>query len=218
MGVRKLYGTVGSPATMRALASLHEHKLDFEFVPIDLKSGEHKKEPFLSLNPFGQVPAFQDEDLTLFESRTIMRFISHYYHTADNEQVFESPKLQGIAAGWIDTEDHHFNPPASKLAWELVFKPKFTGIAPDAAIVAEEEAKLAKVLDIYEQRLGETKFLGGNKYTSADLTHLPYLYYLSKTSVARLFDERELVSAWKETIMSREGWKKVEEMVEGVGA
>ncbi|KAL9662919.1 hypothetical protein QQ045_027754 [Rhodiola kirilowii] len=147
-----------------------------------------------------------------------MRFISHNYFTPDNEQVYVVPKLQGIASGWIDIEDHHFDPPASKLIWELVFKPKFTGRVPDEAIVAEEEAKLAKVLDIYEKRLGECKFLGGDKFTSGDLTHLPCLYYLTGTPVERLFDERVLVSLWKKSIMSREGWKKVVEMVEGVQA
>ncbi|KAK9280870.1 hypothetical protein L1049_003761 [Liquidambar formosana] len=65
--------------------------------------------------PFGQVPVFQDEELTLFESRAIMRFISHAYQKSGKEQVFMTPKLQGIAAGWIDVEDHQFDPPASKL-------------------------------------------------------------------------------------------------------
>ncbi|KAL9662622.1 hypothetical protein QQ045_027455 [Rhodiola kirilowii] len=80
MAVRKLYGTLGSPATMRALASLHEHQLEFEFIPIDLKSGEHKREPFLSLNPFGQVPAYQDEDLTVFGKSSLLIKSTIYFH------------------------------------------------------------------------------------------------------------------------------------------
>ena len=32
----------------------------FERVDIDMYGGEHKREPFLSLNPFGQMPAMQD--------------------------------------------------------------------------------------------------------------------------------------------------------------
>uniref|UniRef100_A0A7N0V398 glutathione transferase n=1 Tax=Kalanchoe fedtschenkoi TaxID=63787 RepID=A0A7N0V398_KALFE len=218
MGVRKLYGSLDSPDTMRALASLNEHKLDFDFIPIDLKSGEHKREPFLSMSPFGDVPAYQDEQLTLFESRTVMRFISHCYFTSDNEQVYEDPRLQGIAAEWIDIEDHQFDPPASKLTWELVLKPKLIGQPPDPTVVAQEQLKLAKVLDIYEKRLAESNFLGGHKYTSADLTHLPGLYYLTGTPVDQLFEERPLVSAWKKSIMSRPGWKKVVAVIEGVQA
>ncbi|KAK4848088.1 hypothetical protein QYF36_009189 [Acer negundo] len=35
---------------MRALAALFEHELVFEFIPIDLDAGDHKKQSFLSLN------------------------------------------------------------------------------------------------------------------------------------------------------------------------
>ena len=50
MAIREPYGTLGSPDTIRALASIFEHELDFEFIPIDLDTGEHKTESFLSLS------------------------------------------------------------------------------------------------------------------------------------------------------------------------
>ncbi|KAH7836435.1 hypothetical protein Vadar_001187 [Vaccinium darrowii] len=212
MAARKLYGSVESTTTMRALASLFEHELKFEFVRVDLNAGDHKKEPFLTLSPFGTVPVFQDGDLILFESTTIMRCISHVYTNPRTEQVYVDPKMQGIAATWIDVEDHHFNPPASKLISELVFKPK-NGLPTDEATVAVEEAKLAKVLDVYEERLANSEYLGGDKFTSADLTHLPNLYYLMRTPAKRLFDERPKVRAWCAAIMSRPAWAKVVEMV-----
>ena len=140
-----------------------------------------------------------------------MRFISHHYPKQGNEQVFEHPKLQGIAATWIDVEDHQFNPPASKLIRELVENPK-KGLAADQEVVAEEEAKLAIVLDVYEERLKDSKYLGGTKFSSADLTHLPNLYYILETPVKKLFDERPRVSAWCRDIISRPAWAKVVEM------
>ena len=50
MATIRLHGNPFSTATMRAAASLHEKQLEFEFVLIDMKNGEHKKEPFISLN------------------------------------------------------------------------------------------------------------------------------------------------------------------------
>lgn len=123
------------------------------------------------------------------------------------------PKMQGIVAGWIDVEDHQFDPLASKLRWELVYKPK-NGLATDEALVAKMEAKLGLVLDIYEKRLEHSKYLGGCKFTSADLTHLPNLYYLMGTKVKRLFPSRPHVSTWCDEILSRPSWKKVVEMIE----
>ncbi|KAL5795567.1 hypothetical protein ACOSQ2_000387 [Xanthoceras sorbifolium] len=213
MTVKKLYGSRGCLATMRVLASLFEHELDFEFIPIDLEAGDHKKQPFLSLNPFGELPVLQDEDLIVFESTTIMRYIFHHYPKLGKEQVYANPKLQGIAAAWIDVEDHEFEPKATKLIREVVYKPK-NGLATDKAVVAEEEAELAKVLDVYEERLKSSKYLGGDKFTAADLTHLPSLYYLMGTPLKSIFDDRPNVSAWCAAILTRPAWTMVVEMVQ----
>nr|XP_023925317.1 glutathione S-transferase-like [Quercus suber]POE94798.1 glutathione s-transferase [Quercus suber] len=147
------------------------------------------------------------------ESRAIMRFITHYYLKPGTELVYEVPKLQGIAATWIDVEDHQFSPPAEKLRQELVDKAK-KGLPMDKEVVAEAEAKLIKVLDVYEERLTHSKYLGGDRFTSADLTHLPYLYHLMGTPVKQLFEERPNVSTWCKDILSRPCWSRVVEMVE----
>lgn len=137
-----------------------------------------------------------------------MRYISHTYHKEGKEQVFEEPKLQGIAATWIDVEDHVFGPPSTKLITELVDKPR-NGLQTDEAVVAEEEAKLGKVLDVYEERLRESDYLGGTKFTSADLTHFPALYLLFATPLKRLFLDRPRVCAWSRHILSRPSSAKV---------
>ncbi|XP_058200156.1 glutathione S-transferase-like [Rhododendron vialii] len=210
MAARKLYGAVESRATMRALASLLEHEVEFEFVALDLNAGEHKKEPFLTLSPLGTLPIFQDGDLIIFGSRPIMRCVSHIYLNSKTNQIYMAPKMQGIVSTWIDVEDHHFDPPALKLISELVYKPK-NGLPPDEMTVASEEAKLAEVLDVYEEKLTNSEFLGGDKFTSADLTHLPSLHYLMRTPVKRIFQERPKVSAWCAAITSRPAWTKVVE-------
>ncbi|KAF8387815.1 hypothetical protein HHK36_026474 [Tetracentron sinense] len=213
MTVRKAYGTLSSPATIRVLASLQEYEFEYEFATGDMKAGEHKKEPFISLSPFGEVPVFQDGDLTLFDAWTMMRFISHCAVKPEKEMVFMDPKKQGIVAVWIDVADHQFEPPASKLRKELVEKP-MNGLASDEDAVAEEEVKLAKVLDVYEERLTESKYLGAEIFTVADLSHLPYLYCLMGTPAKRLFETRPHVSAWCADIMSRPAWTQVVDMME----
>lgn len=46
----KVHGVPMSTATMRVLAALYEKDLQFELIPVDMRAGAHKKEPFLSLN------------------------------------------------------------------------------------------------------------------------------------------------------------------------
>jgi hypothetical protein len=95
MAPMKLYGMPLSPNVVRVAAALNEKGLDFEIVPVDLRTGAHKQPEFLALNvrihyqpflavrcqptrsdlissspcrtqPFGQIPALQDGDDVLY--------------------------------------------------------------------------------------------------------------------------------------------------------
>ncbi|GFZ19449.1 glutathione S-transferase PHI 2 [Actinidia rufa] len=208
MAAMKVHGNVFSTATQRVVACLIEKDLDYEFVPVDMRSGEHKKDHFLCFNPFGQVPAFEDGDLKLFESRAITQFIGHVYSGKGTQLIFENPKKMTIMAVWMEVEAHQFDPVASKLGWELAVKPML-GMTTDAAVVEENEVKLAKVLDIYEARLAQNKYMGGDAFTLADLHHLPTVQILMGTQCKKLFDSRPCVSAWCAEILARPSWAKV---------
>ncbi|KAK9146913.1 hypothetical protein Sjap_006816 [Stephania japonica] len=210
MAPLKVYGNVFSTATQRVFACLHEKNLDFEFINVNLSAGEHKQPPHLSRNPFGQVPAFEDGDLKLFESRAITMHISHAY-TSNGTPLITEGKKMSIQGVWMEVEAHQFEPTTSKLAWELVFKSIF-GMKADAAVVAEHEKKLEAVLDVYEARLKESKYLGGESFTLADLHHLPNMQCLFGTPMKNHFEARPHVKAWCGEILARPAWKKVLEM------
>ncbi|XP_031486589.1 glutathione S-transferase-like isoform X1 [Nymphaea colorata] len=210
MAERKVYGASLSTATMRAVACLYEKDLDFEFVQVDMRAGAHKQEPFISLNPFGQVPAYQEGDATFFESRAISKSIAYKYMDRGTQLLGMSPEESAQVGVWTEVEAHQFDPPASKLLFECLFKPMFMGTPTDEAVVAENEAKLGKVLDVYEARLGKSKYLAGPDFSLADLHHLPVIHVLLKVPrVAALFTSREHVNAWVKDITSRPAWCKV---------
>jgi glutathione S-transferase len=52
----KLYGTARSTCTRRVALVLHEKKVPFELVEVDLGKGENKSPEYLKKQPFGQVP------------------------------------------------------------------------------------------------------------------------------------------------------------------
>ncbi|KAI4349638.1 hypothetical protein L6164_010202 [Bauhinia variegata] len=207
MAARKVHGSPVSTATMRVTACLYEKQLEFEFVPVDMANQQHKKEPYLSLNPFGQVPAFEDGDLKLFESRAITNYIVHQYADQGTELISRDLKKMAITGVWLEVESQQHDPPASKLVWELGIKPLF-GIPTDPKAVEENEAKLGAVLDIYEKRLSQSKYLAGDCFTLADLHHLPSLKYLMNSEAKKLYESRPHVSAWVADITARPAWSK----------
>src|SRR3546814_1079824 len=50
--------------------------LTAELVEVDLKSGAHKKPEFLALNPFGQVPVLEDDDVVISDSNAILVYLA----------------------------------------------------------------------------------------------------------------------------------------------
>ncbi|KAJ6338466.1 hypothetical protein OIU76_008021 [Salix suchowensis] len=78
----------------------------------------------------------------------------------------------------------------------------------DAALVAETEVTLGKVLDVYEARLSHSKYLAGDSFTLADLHHLPNIQALLGTPSKKLFDSRPRVCAWVARITGRPAWGK----------
>jgi glutathione S-transferase len=50
--------------------------LSFERIPVDLAGGEHRREAFLSINPFGQVPVLRDADVTIADSNAILVYLA----------------------------------------------------------------------------------------------------------------------------------------------
>ncbi|ERN16996.1 hypothetical protein AMTR_s00057p00211420 [Amborella trichopoda] len=186
----KLHGSWMSTATLRVGATLYEKGLDFELVP-----------------PFGQVPAFEDGDLKLFESRAITKYIAYKYKEQGTELVGANFSEMPIIGVWMEVEAHHFAGPSTKLVWELCIKPMI-GIPVDETVVEEATGKLNGVLDVYEARLAKNKYLGGDEFSLADLHHLPNIRYILMTPKASLFTSHPHVSRWWSDISSRPAWTK----------
>jgi len=81
-----LYGAARSRASM-VRWYLEEKSIPYAFVQLDLKSGEHRHEPFTTINPFGKVPALVDDALSgpdggplkLFESGAILMHLAERF-------------------------------------------------------------------------------------------------------------------------------------------
>ncbi|KAK6127402.1 hypothetical protein DH2020_038862 [Rehmannia glutinosa] len=204
----KVHGNPLSPAAQRVLLCLAEKDIEYEFVYVDLATGQQKKEPFISINPFGQIPAFEDGDLKLFESRAITKYIAYAYADKGTPLLVEDPKKMALIQVWSEVEAQRFDAAGQKLSFEILVKP-IKCWATDEALVEQLQAQLATVLDVYEKRLAQSKYLAGDNFSLADLNHVPRINNLMKTKVRALFEQRPHVWAWCADILGRPAWQKV---------
>ncbi|KAH9330629.1 hypothetical protein KI387_002737, partial [Taxus chinensis] len=209
MAAIKLHGYPQSTCTTNVLACIHEKEIDYEFVTVDMLTGAHKQPSFLALNPLGQLPVIQDGDLTLFESRAIIKYLAKKNEGKGSNLWGSTLTEQTLVEQWSQVESQSYNPAVTAIIVQKVFAPMMGG-KTDEGIVQSSVEKLSKVLDVYEERLSKSKFLAGDFFSIADLPHLSYTHYLIKMAgEGHLITSRPHVKAWWETISSRPSWLKV---------
>ncbi|XWS75308.1 hypothetical protein CRYUN_Cryun01aG0075400 [Craigia yunnanensis] len=211
--VVKVYGPIMAACPQRVMACLLEKDVEFEIVHVDLEAEEHKTSDFLLRQPFGQVPAIEDGDFKLFESRAIIRYYAAKYEERGPNLLGNSLEGRALVDQWLEVEAHNFNDLVYTLVLQLVVLPRM-GKHGDVVLARSCEQKLEKVFDIYEQRLSNATYLAGDSFTLADLSHLPGIRYLvNDAGMGHLVAERKHVNAWWEAISNRSAWKKLMKLV-----
>ncbi|OEL38890.1 hypothetical protein BAE44_0000091 [Dichanthelium oligosanthes] len=195
------------PDVSRVLACLYEKHVEFKTHTASYKS-------LLRLQASSHAPVpFYDGPTFLEESRGICRYI------AEKKNEHQDPFLLGKDAlerasveQWLHNEEHAFNPPSRALYCHLAFPLD----EEDRDDLGMHTRKLEEVLEVYEQRLSDSRFLAGNEFTLADLVHLPNSHCITASEFIYLYDSRKNVSRWWDEISNRKSWQQVLRYMKGV--
>lgn len=193
MGIT-LYGGVQTRASIPRWY-LEEKGIAYELVEVSLRSGENLQTDFLSINPFGKLPAMRDDrildvsgkPIVLFESGAILLHLAEHH----GGEV-STPSDRSLISQWT----HFAN---STLAF--------------AIFVPDQKAKvLPRLLKRLDDLLG-IGFLVGNAWGAADCAVSAYLAYI------KLFFPNEDLSAYPAiealiaSTQQRQAYKKVMGMI-----
>lgn len=207
--VVKVFGPARAACPQRVMVCLLEKGVEFEVVDVDLEAGEQKQPHILSRQPFGQVPAVEDGDFRLFESRAIIRYYAAKYADRGPNLLGSTLEEKAVVDQWLEVEAHNFNDLVYTIVLQLLVLPRM-GETSDLALVSASKEKLGKVLDVYEERLSKSTYLAGASFTLADLSHLPGIWFLiNDAKMGHLVTKRKNVSTWWEAISNRPAWKKL---------
>ncbi|KAG5227363.1 glutathione S-transferase family protein [Salix suchowensis] len=205
----KVYGPATAVCPQRVMVCLLEKGVEFDLVHVDLDSGEQKLPEFLLKQPFGQVPVVEDGDFRLYESRAIIRYYAAKYEDRGPNLLGSTLEERALVDQWLEIEAHNFNDLVFNIIFQVEILPRI-GQQGDSDLVKTLEEKLEKVLDVYEKRLSRSKYLAGESFTLADLSHMPATRYLiSEAGLGHLVKDRKKLNAWWEDISSRPSWKKM---------
>ncbi|NRA87518.1 MAG: glutathione S-transferase family protein [Rhizobiales bacterium] len=150
------------PFVERVTALLEHKKIEYEIEYIDLSN---KPKWFLEIAPNGQVPVLITENgKALFESDAIVEYLEEAY----------VPLQENISA-----EDRAENRAWSYLATKHYLVQCAAQRSSNLALLNERVAKLGKLFDKVEAKLGAHRFFNGSELSMVDIAWLPLLHRAS---------------------------------------
>jgi glutathione S-transferase len=158
----KLYG-FGPTRSLRALWGLRELGADFEFVPVNLLAGEHRRPEFLALNPAGKLPVLVDNDSVIPESAAIVLYLAEKY--PDKGLLPTDLKERAQVYRWVMFAMTELEQPLWRIAKHTFLLPEDKRLPQDVALASEEFTAMARVL---ENHMEGRQFIVGDHVTVAD--------------------------------------------------
>jgi glutathione S-transferase len=164
-----------------------------ELVDVDLLNGEHRKAPFLSLNPFGEVPVIEDGAVVLADSNAILVYLAKTYapdwlpETA--EAAARVQRFLSIAAGPLRN-----GPANARLV--TVF-----GVKLDAA---QAKAIADQILGQIDTHLADRDWLAGDTPSIADVAIYSYSAHAPEGNVS--LEPFANLRAWLQRVEALEGF------------
>jgi glutathione S-transferase len=158
----KLYG-FGPTRSLRALWGLKELGAEFEFIPVNLQAGEHKRPDFLAINPAGKVPVLIDGDLVIPESAAIVLYLAEKY--PQKGLMPSSLEQRAQVYRWVMFAMTELEQPLWRMAKHTFLYPEDKRLPQDIELAREDFKAMAAVL---ERHMEGRQFIVGDRMTAAD--------------------------------------------------
>ena len=145
---------------------LEEISYEYKLTKIDISSGEQFNPEFIKISPFSKIPVIIDHDVneTIFESGAILIYLAEkskkFYDNDDRLKINQWLMAQmGYIGPMIGQHHqfHHYNPGKSNFGEERYFK------------------ITKKIYQDLDDRLANSKYLAGKKYSIADIATWPWI-------------------------------------------
>ena len=167
----KIYHSPLSTAANKVRMCANALRIEYEGVVVNLRDGQQKTEAYLAINPFGKVPAIDDDGFYLFESNAIMRYLSRKHESPLYPRELQA---QAFVDEWCDFAASLLAPAYGRILFNRILAP-LSGAPVSEESLADGLEFIGNYLPVLEQRLSTSRFIAGNSMTIADLAVLSTL-------------------------------------------
>ena len=158
--------TADTPNGKKISIMLEEIGYEYKVTKVDLDNKDQFKPEFIKISPFSKIPVIinHDNNESVFESGAILMYLGEksekFYDKEDRLKINQWLMAQMGTIGPMIGQHHqfhHYNPGKSEFGEERYFK------------------ITKRIYQELENRLKDSKFLAGEKYTIADIATWPWL-------------------------------------------
>lgn len=187
----KLYG-YDTINTLKVLILLLETKVEFEYVPINIRAGEQHKPEFLAINPAGKVPVIFDGDRHQAESNSILLSLAQ----KTGWGLVDDPNMHDQLMAWLfyqaSTQGPHFGQVEH---WSQFAK------EPNPEALARHRLIANQIIKYLNDQLIGKQYICGGSYSIADIALFPWLHVHDHLGLS--LEKVEHLTCWLDRIRNR---------------
>ncbi len=195
----KLFGFRGTRSS-RVEWLLLELGADYEFVKVDLLSGEHKKPEHVKRHAHALIPAFEDDKVHIIESAAACLYLADKFADKGLAPAPSSPeraRYYQLAVYAVSTLDETVVP---LFFHKVVYSPE----KRNAELVAQKTPIWETAAGFLTEQLGEEPYFNGKTFGAIDVI---VGYDLALAARTGLLEGHPALAAYAERVTSREAFK-----------
>ena len=159
-----IWGRNNSSNVRKVLWCAEEIGLHYTLIPLGGAFGGNDDPAYRALNPNGLVPAIEDHGLPLWESNTIVRYLSARY--ALDVLYPSDPAERALGEQWMDWTTSTFAPVFRDLFWGMM---RTAPEQRDSAAIALALERSAQLLARADAALARQPWLSGERFAMGDI-------------------------------------------------
>ena len=194
-----VWGRASSVNVQKVLWALGELDEPYRHEVVGGPYGGLDRPEFTRLTPVRKVPVLVDGETVLWESHAILR---HLARTRGGIIAPRGNQVMSLADQWLDYTATTLQPPFIRLFWQKVRLP---AAERDEATAEKATTAFLEALDPLEQRLSETQWLAGERFSIADIG--PGSLMKRAVDIAAPFEHRSSLARWYEALNQREAFR-----------
>jgi glutathione S-transferase len=199
--VLEIWGRKNSYNVQKVLWCCEELEIPYRRHDVGGLFGGTDEDEYLARNPTGLVPTIVDGDLTLWESNTIVRYLSARYGSGNLWP--EDPAERALADKWMDYQIGTLFPAFKDALIGLIRTPPEQR---DPEKIAASARATADALPLLDAHLRDNEYVAGSSLTMGDIALGSIVYRWLELDINR--PDLPSLQAWYERLTDRPAYQK----------